>query len=271
MLIEQLIPFIKDNQNEIKIHCATGSYDKYLPKNILLSENGIINFKEWQERQTQKNFERKYVFSMVYLNCGEWLFAGIYESLNVNRTVFEDNKSGYKYETKLLEFGKELIGRLVITFKKSFRASYLRMEAYIGNLELAEIRKEYMRRNFPGYDKVNVSWKELSIVIETDSWKTALENQKGVYLITDESNGKRYVGAAYGNDMILGRWRNYISNGHGSNKKLKELDFEYIKQNFRYSILEIFKSTTDDETIIERESWWKDVLMTRSKFGYNDN
>ena len=98
-----------------------------------------------------------------------------------------------------------------------------------------------------------------------------MKNQKGVYLITDESNGKRYVGAAYGNDMILGRWRNYINNGHGGYKKLKELDFEYIKQNFRYSILEIFKSTTDDETIIERESWWKDVLMTRGKFGYNDN
>ena len=60
---------------------------------------------------------------------------------------------------------------------------------------------------FPGYDKVNISWNELTRVIEKQTWKTALENQKGVYLITDVKSGKRYVGSAYGQDMILGRWR----------------------------------------------------------------
>jgi len=48
------------------------------------------------------------------------------------------------------------------------------------------------------------------------------------------------------------------------------LDFGYIKQNFKYSILDIFKSTVDDQLIIEREGWWKSVLQTR-KFGYNGN
>ena len=33
----------------------------------------------------------------------------------------------------------------------------------------------------------------------------ALRNQKGVYLITDTSNGKMYVGSAYGDEMILNR------------------------------------------------------------------
>lgn len=32
----------------------------------------------------------------------------------------------------------------------------------------------------------------------------------------------------------------------------------------------IFKSTTDSQVINERESWWKEVLMTR-RFGYNGN
>ena len=72
--------------------------------------------------------------------------------------------------------------------------------------------------------------------------------------------------------MLLGRWRKYIENGHGGNKKLKELEFDYIKKYFRYSILEIFKSTTEDSIIINRESWWKENLLTRNeKFGYNDN
>ena len=45
---------------------------------------------------------------------------------------------------------------------------------------------------FPGYDNINISFKELSRVINNDGWKTALQNQKGVYLLTDNSNGKMY-------------------------------------------------------------------------------
>jgi len=123
---------------------------------------------------------------------------------------------------------------------------------------------------FPGYDKVNVTWQELYRVISKESWKTALQNQKGVYLITDISTGKMYVGSAYGENMILGRWQSYIKTGNGGNIELKNLNFEYIKQNFKYSILDIFKSTIDDQLIIERESWWKSVLLTR-EFGYNKN
>ena len=51
-----------------------------------------------------------------------------------------------------------------------------------------------------------------------------------------------------------------------------EKGFDYVKDNFRYSILDIYKSTVDDETIIGRESWWKEVLLTRNPdFGYNAN
>lgn len=123
---------------------------------------------------------------------------------------------------------------------------------------------------FPGYDKVNVTWQELSRVISKESWKTALQNQKGIYLITDISTGKMYVGSAYGENMILGRWQSYVKTGNGGSIELKNLNSEYIKQNFKYSILDIFKSTADDQLIIARESWWKSVLLTR-EFGYNKN
>ena len=128
-----------------------------------------------------------------------------------------------------------------------------------------------IKAEFPGYDSVNVTWSELESLIKTTAWTTALENQKAVYLIVDTKTGKKYVGSAYGDNMLLGRWRNYIANGHGGNKLLKPLDFEYIKENFKYSILEIFKSSIDDEIIINRESFWKEVLLTRTDFGYNGN
>jgi hypothetical protein len=141
----------------------------------------------------------------------------------------------------------------------------------IDECEIAQILPDIFDNDiFPGYDKVNISWNDLSRVIEKETWKTALQNQKGVYLITDISNGKKYVGSAYGESMILGRWQSYVKNGNGGNVGLKVFGFDYIKRNFRFSILDIYKSTIDDQVIIERESWWKEVLQSR-KYGYNEN
>lgn len=265
MKLSALIPFLVENQNDIKVHCASGAGgdDIFEPKYAFLEGK----FKDWQENQTQKNFERKYILSLIYWNRDEWLFAGIYESLSVKEV---NERCKYRYETKLTDIANEFIGKLIVSFKKEFRASYLLLENQIDKIDVLEIKRELTKIEFPGYDKVNVSWKDLSNLIESDSWKTALENQKGVYLITDTHTGKMYVGSAYGQDMILGRWRNYVSNGHGGNIELKKIPFDYIKENFRYSILDIFKSTIDDTVIIQRESWWKETLLTR-EFGYNKN
>ena len=144
-------------------------------------------------------------------------------------------------------------------------------KSVINDCEVVQILPDTFDNDiFPGYDKVNVSWQELSRLISKESWKTALQNQKGVYLITDISNGKMYIGSAYGENMILGRWQSYVKTGYGGNVEFKKLNFDYIKQNFKYSILDIFKSTVDDQLIIARESWWKSVLQTR-EFGYNKN
>ena len=175
----------------------------------------------------------------------------------------------YEYEN-LSEYSK-YCDRLIIKFKNDGQNMIRKASSVIDRCEVFQILPgKFDDDIFPGYDKVNVSWNELKRVIEKDSWKTALENQKGVYLITDTSTGKMYVGSAYGKDMLLGRWRDYVSNGHGGNVELEKIDFDYIKANFKYSILDIFKSTIDDTAIIQRESWWKETLMTR-QFGYNKN
>ena len=143
--------------------------------------------KNQQENQTQKNFERKFILSLIYWNKDEWLFAGIYESLSVKEV---NGICKYKYETKLTNIAEEFIGKLIVDFKKDFRASYLYLENQIDKFYVLELKREIAKVEFPGYDKVNVSWKELSELIDTVAWKTALENQKGVYLIVDTSNGK---------------------------------------------------------------------------------
>lgn len=178
---------------------------------------------------------------------------------------------GVGYEYEVLPEHEKYFGRLIVKFENKVQPMVRLANSVINDCEVVQILPDTFDNDiFPGYDKVNVTWSELTRVIENDTWKTALKNQKGVYLITDSSNGKMYIGSAYGENMILGRWKSYIKNGNGGNVELKKISFDYIKQNFRYSILEIFKSTIDDQTIIERESWWKELLQTR-EFGYNKN
>ena len=179
---------------------------------------------------------------------------------------------GYEYETKK-EY-ENLFGRLVVRFHNSARGAMIRKadsHNFMDQLVVETILSDVYNGNlFPGYDNVNISWRHLEVVMKNDSWKTALQNQKGVYLLTDRKTGKMYVGSATGNQMFYGRWESYIKNGHGGDVELKKLGFEYIKDNFWFSILEIYKGATNDDFIRSRENHWKVVLGTR-QFGYNAN
>lgn len=187
----------------------------------------------------------------------------------VTKDLNKFNGVGYEYQ-ELPEF-KKYVGRLIIKFKNKAQTLIRNAESVLEDCFVSQILPDTFDNDlFPGYENVNISWDEMIRVLENNNWKTALQNQKGVYLLTDKSNGKMYVGSAYGKDMILGRWKAYATTGHGGNEGLKKLTFDHIKQNFRYSILDIYKSTTDDQIIIARESWWKDVLQSR-QFGYNEN
>lgn len=217
--------------------------------------------------------ERDIVIGLAQIKNDEWLLIDI-SRITKSYNNFWDEKTEstvntfYEHE-KLVEYEK-YFGRLIVQFHKN-NAFVTLSGGRIDDFLIKELLPNNLDNDiFPGYDKVNISWRELRRVVQRDVWKTVLQNQKGVYLITDISTGKNYVGSAYGDNMILGRWLAYVATGHGGNVELKKLSFEYIQENFRYSILDIYKSTTDDKVIIERESWWKDVLQSR-KFGYNAN
>jgi hypothetical protein len=217
--------------------------------------------------------ENQVVIGLAQIKNDEWLLFDISRITKSHNNVWDGKTPSrlntfYEYEN-LTEFEK-YFGRLVVQFHKHQAFVTLKGDK-LDKFVVKEILPTSLDNDlFPGYDKVNISWDTLKRVLGRDTWKIALENQKGVYLITDTSNGQKYVGSAYGLHMILGRWRAYIQSGHGGNVGLKQLTFDHIKKHFKYSILDIYKSTTDDQIIIDRESWWKEVLQSR-QFGYNEN
>ena len=101
---------------------------------------------------------------------------------------------------------------------------------------------------------------------------------QGVYLITDIETGLRYVGSAYGEEGIWSRWGIYFqTEGHGNNKLIKKLlaekakGVDYARKNFQISLLEQASSRDSEQYVIKRENYWKEVLLTRSNSGLNDN
>lgn len=180
--------------------------------------------------------------------------------------------------------GEELVdyipyyGRVIVKYRKTHQTQVVYAKNIIDDLVVEQILPSIFDGvDFPGYDKVRLSYEQLSTIVQNHKkdWVAALENQKAVYLITDKFSGKQYVGSAYGeNGMLLQRWSNYVDNGHGGNKLLKEIvddsGFDYVKENFQYAILENYNARVDKHIILERESWWKETLGSRA-FGLNAN
>jgi hypothetical protein len=268
-----IFPEFKDCLTDYKVHLATGRINKKAP----LFELTRNKFKEWQEYQNNKNFERKYILSFIYYSPNEWIFGGVYKRKDVSKAFDEErDKEYWHYKTELLDIQKDLIGRLVFRFEKAFRQSYVLLEKHYHALFACELlKKPYHIEEFPGYENVRIDFDLLKEIFleEEVSWKTALSNIKGVYLITDKQNGKHYVGSAYGEYAFWNRWALYARNGHGNNIELKKViekqGFEYAS-NFQFVILEIRNMITDDDVIIRRESYWKEILLSR-EFGYNAN
>ncbi|MBE0564916.1 MAG: GIY-YIG nuclease family protein [Krumholzibacteria bacterium] len=253
------------DRNSYKIHLATG--DDFPPIDAFYAGA----FKEWQENQANRNFGRDMVIGLIHLGADRWLFAGVYRVLG-----FQPAGERFKYETALLDGQEDLIGRLIVQHKRSARAAYLVGQPDGGPFYVAEYRAQPMAvEDFPGYNSVSISYSKLALIVaqNLDTWRGALSNMKGVYLITDLNTGKLYVGSATGNDGLWQRLCAYAASGHGGNKDLKRVLGEHgarYVENFQYSLLEVADSRATDEYILGRESFWKCVVASR-QFGYNAN
>ena len=99
------------------------------------------------------------------------------------------------------------------------------------------------------------------------SLKRVLEEHPGVYLITDTSDGKQYVGSAYGAGNIGDRWRAYGEGRWRENKLLRDRN----PANFRFEVLELLPEDASEREVIQAETKWKREKNTYFPNGLNAN
>ena len=231
-----------------------------------------INWLFWRENKRYFNVG-DIAICFIDLSNDNWLLTTIKrvtEELDVN--------GGINYNGNELPQYASLFGRVIVKYHKSHQTGVRIFSTIENDLIVQQVLPStFEGDDFPGYDNVRLSYAQLTRIVSNNKrdWVAALESQKAIYLITDSNTGKFYVGSATSaNGMLLSRWRSYVTNGHGGNVQLKALvdskGIEYVKSYFTYSILENYNSRVDDSFILNRESWWKDTLLTRM-FGYNSN
>lgn len=230
------------------------------------------------------------VFQFIEISYHQWLL------IDAKNITSEYSHKGFNKFTKgyhdvaegerLFEY-EPFFGRLIVNWTNKPQKFFYVDVNIVDSVEVLEIIPHlFLERedDFVGFGNVCKSYKELKRIINSRDWKEALSSVYGVYVITDRKTGELYIGSAYGENGIYGRWIVYLESGYDKdeketgeypNKKLRELvkreGLEYILENFQYSILEVFpKNELGKDLALKRESYWKEVFQTRL-CGYNDN
>ncbi|ASS39939.1 GIY-YIG nuclease family protein [Fusobacterium sp. oral taxon 203] len=281
----------KQSKIKFKFHMST----KFLDLNKSPYDCLIEDAEDWQNLNNYRNEKGKssrldgydYLVSFAQYNIygrNFFVFGGVYKVEIAKPEHYEiggynifllDNKD--PIGEFLNKYRKRLIVKLDENLEINFELTYEAIEKK--NIEVFEVFSNIASGKFNGYQNVSITHKELREIVSNNelSWKLALSYIKAVYVITDTKTGKLYIGSASGNSQGLWqRWECYadFKDLTGGNKEFEVLveknGKNYILNNFKYSIVEIFDTKTNQEYILERENYWKNVFETK-KFGMNWN
>lgn len=270
IMINDLLNFSKEDLYQVKVkfnqfNGVSNPIEEYM------KNPDVIN-KQWLFWRKKRRYFSKGNITVCFLKLSydKWLLTTVKEVVNELGVINDINYEGVEIERL-----RPYFGRVIVEYHKSHQVQVRNFASIMDKVEVNQILPDiFDGDDFPGYENVRLNYNQLSTIIKREKrdWISSLENQKAIYLITDTNSGKLYVGSATGeNGMLLQRWKNYVDTGHGGNKELKNISFDYIKKYFQYSILENYNSRVDKSKILSRETWWKDTLCSKVPLGYNSN
>jgi len=221
----------------------------------------------------QKDFFRKYTSYLTNSHAlieDRWAVKKYVTKLGYSKWP----KSGnffYKLESVDHPLNKEFKNRVIVQWVNPI--------AWVQNKltqEVLQIRAAGFVRDFPGYYDFYLSFAELKAIVESPEgnweWKNKLSAISGIYLILDTKTGAQYIGSAYGEGGVWGRWQCYSKTQHGGNYGLKQLvgNDESYAVNFQFSILRVMDKNSSKFEVIQTEAMLKLQLGTRVH-GLNHN
>ncbi len=227
-----------------------------------------------------------YVATFVAHGGGKALFVGLYKigktkrlthaqywrvpanielkKLGMKGFLTESRSSCLWFDLALQDFYSSWKGKLIVDWPPPERSWWRR--AHRNTIPVHAILEDSaLDAAMKKWDELDLTWNQLGVLPKR--WQAKLAEWRGIYYIFDASDGKGYVGSAYGTDNLFGRWRRYAASGHGGNRLLRERN----PQGFHFTILELVSPTMDADEVIRRENTWKDRLHTRKPSGLNDN
>jgi hypothetical protein len=176
----------------------------------------------------------------------------------------DDRKYINIFNLEKVDFYNNWQGKIIIDWPPPELSWWRRSEKNIMPVS-AILEESAFVKGMPAWDQIDLSWQELSVLPR--SWQETLSQWRGIYFIHDGSDGRGYIGSAYGERNLLGRWLSYAASGHGGNALLRGRD----PVKFRFSILQLLSPHMNAEDVIRIEANWKDRLHTRKPHGLNDN
>lgn len=239
------------------------------------------------ERAEQALTRAKYAASFIGREARKATFVGLYavgKSKPLTREEFwripahaELKKFGMKgfaadslrktvlwFDLSVTDFYPQWRGKLIVAWPPPERSWWRR--AHRNEMDIVAILEEStFEARMPIWDEISLTWEDLGVL--PTRWRARLAEWRAIYYIFDTSDGKGYVGSAYGEANLLGRWVGYGARGHGGNVLLRQRD----PKNFRFSILQRVSPDMDAADVIRLEATWKERLHTRHPIGLNDN
>jgi len=264
--------------------------NKVLPWLAAESPDVFNAYQQTQTKQVEQAMKRAtYVAAFIGHEPGKALFVGLYSvkgwkpitpkeywQIPANVELKSFGHEGFTEESSrslilwfdlvLTDFYAHWKGKLVVRWPPLDRNWYRWAHKLNNEMPvLAILEESALDAAMPEWDAIDLTWDELRVL--PTQWKSRLSEWRGIYYIFDTSDGKGYIGSAYGECNLLGRWLNYADCGHGGNHLLQQRD----PRNFRFTILQRVSPDMEAHDVIRLESSWKQRLHTRRPYGLNDN
>lgn len=240
------------------------------------------------ERAMQAMTGNGFVASFIGREAGKALFVGLYsiqKSTPLSRDQFwkvpayvelkplgmrgfadEDPEGSVLwFDLKLTDFYAHWKGKLIVRWPPPERSWWRRAHRNVIPI-IAILEESALDGVMPQWHDIKLTWEDLKVL--PLSWRSVLSQWRGIYYIFDTSDRKGYVGSAYGESNLLGRWLNYSARGHGGNRLLQS---PRDPRTFQFTILQRVSPDMVPSDVIQLESSWKRRLHTYAPFGLNDN